>query len=76
MTQAIASGASPTLENNNKNWSLAMDREKDNYSTSAEHSSIPESAHPTTKSAMDWEQPDFEEFDLGMEVTTYINSWQ
>lgn len=31
---------------------------------------------PTGKPAMDWEQPDYDELDLCMEVTTYIQNWQ
>lgn len=31
---------------------------------------------PVRKPAMDWEQPDCEELDLCMEVTTYIHHWQ
>ncbi len=53
-----------------------MDLKKDKHSTPVEQGSISESAHPTSKSAMDWERPDFEEFDLCMEVTTYIYHWQ
>lgn len=63
-----------------------MAREQDKYSTSAEQGSSPKSASsapggssfhpPTGKPATDWEQPDFEELDLCMEVTTYIYNWQ
>lgn len=31
---------------------------------------------PTGKPAIDWEQPDYDELDLCMEVTTYIQNWQ
>lgn len=31
---------------------------------------------PTGKPALDWEQPDYDELDLCMEVTTYIQNWQ
>jgi len=31
---------------------------------------------PTGKPAMDWEQPDYDELDLCMEITTYIQNWQ
>lgn len=60
-----------------------MARQKDDYSTPEEQSSRSESTHvpgglhsSTRKPAMDWEQPDFEELDLCMEVTTYIYHWQ
>lgn len=53
-----------------------MDWKKDEHSTPAEQGNISEFAHPTSKSSMDWERPDFEEFDLCMEVTTYIYHWQ
>ena len=60
-----------------------MARQKDDYSTPEDQSSSSKSTHvpaglhsPTRKPAMDWEQPDFEELDLCMEVTTYIYHWQ
>ncbi|NJM89693.1 MAG: pyrroloquinoline quinone precursor peptide PqqA [Hydrococcus sp. RU_2_2] len=28
------------------------------------------------KTLLDWEKPDFEEFDLCMEVTAYVYHWQ
>lgn len=28
------------------------------------------------KPSLDWEQPDYDELDLCMEVTTYIQNWQ
>jgi coenzyme PQQ precursor peptide PqqA len=31
---------------------------------------------PIGKPLTDWEQPDFDELDLCMEVTTYIHHWQ
>ncbi len=31
---------------------------------------------PIGKPAMDWVQPDYDELDLCMEVTTYIQNWQ
>ena len=33
-------------------------------------------SHPMRKPLMDWEQPEFDELDLCMEVTTYIYHWQ
>ncbi len=30
----------------------------------------------TGKPSLDWEQPDYDELDLCMEVTTYIQNWQ
>lgn len=54
-----------------------MDWQQDKHSTAPEQGSSSELAHaPTAKPRMDWEQPDFEEFDLCMEVTTYIQHWQ
>ena len=61
-----------------------MDQQKGNFSTPEDHSNSSKSnwsaagkfLHPTTKPAMDWEQPDFEELDLCMEVTTYVYHWQ
>ena len=60
-----------------------MAQQKGDYFTPEEQSSRSESTHvasglhsPTRKPAMDWEQPDFEELDLCMEVTTYIYHWQ
>lgn len=31
---------------------------------------------PGAKPITSWEEPDFDEFDLCMEVTAYINHWQ
>ena len=31
---------------------------------------------PVGKPLTDWEQPDYDELDLCMEVTTYIHQWQ
>ncbi len=62
-----------------------MARHKGEYFTPEEQSSSSSSTHgapggrfhsPNGKPAMDWEQPDFEELDLCMEVTTYIYHWQ
>lgn len=54
-----------------------MNRQQDQHSTTPEHDGSLESAYaPTVKQGTDWEQPDFEEFDLCMEVTAYINHWQ
>lgn len=63
-----------------------MARHKGEDFTSEDQSSSSKSNHgapgsnsfhsPIRKPAMDWEQPDFEELDLCMEVTTYIYHWQ
>lgn len=52
-----------------------MNRQQDQHSTTPQGSSSDTYA-PTVKQPTDWEQPDFEEFDLCMEVTAYINHWQ
>lgn len=55
-------------------WRLVMNQQQQH---SIVHSSNSESAQvPTAKQGMEWQQPDFEEFDLCMEVTAYINHWQ
>ncbi len=43
-----------------------------NQPTESKHDSSSEPAHAPTVKQGEWEQPDFEEFDLCMEVTTYI----
>lgn len=51
--------------------------EQQNNSSKSTHASTGSNCHtPTTKPTMNWEQPDFEELDLCMEVTTYVYHWQ
>lgn len=55
----------------------------ENFSTPEEQSislsahGVPgENSHLGKKPLTDWEQPDFDELDLCMEITTYIYHWQ
>ncbi|MEH2419633.1 MAG: pyrroloquinoline quinone precursor peptide PqqA [Nostoc sp.] len=51
----------------------SMQKHESNSSKLNEDVSARTSFHPPNiKSAIDWEKPDFDEFDLCMEITTYI----
>ena len=50
--------------------------EDQNNTLKSTSSKAGENSHPMRKPLMDWEQPEFDELDLCMEVTTYIYHWQ
>ncbi|KJH70146.1 pyrroloquinoline quinone precursor peptide PqqA [Aliterella atlantica] len=63
---------------------MAQNTDKDTHKLEDQSNSLspdstpgkPSYRPPTGKPAMDWEQPDYDELDLCMEVTTYIQNWQ
>lgn len=63
---------------------MAQNADKDTYKLEDQSNSLssdsmpgkPAYRPPAGKPAMDWEQPDYDELDLCMEVTTYIQNWQ
>lgn len=65
---------------------LAMTQQKSGNSVGAALSGNSELIHnpsvdsslsaPTSKKQVNWQCPAFEELDLGMEVTAYVNYWQ
>ncbi|MCU0535348.1 MAG: pyrroloquinoline quinone precursor peptide PqqA [Hydrococcus sp. Prado102] len=50
--------------------------ETNSRSSSALNSPPTDSMRIGGKPVLDWEKPDFEEFDLCMEVTAYVYHWQ
>lgn len=55
-----------------------INQEEQNSSSRSSHGTASTTSFhsPVKKPATAWEQPDFEELDLCMEVTTYIYNWQ